>query len=148
MATARPRQRTCAPAGMAHLIHRSNHTRNGNRRQKNFSPNTKELTLSALREISGTSRDPHDLGDDAATASLQESVVFSFCLGLHMSRLKKEADQRKKEVTRDCVGCGDPIPKKRQAAVPWTQLCIACQWEHERTHGIGLSNAATIFNSA
>jgi len=31
-----------------------------------------------------------------------------------------------------CVECGEPVHKKRLAAVPWARHCVVCQELHER----------------
>lgn len=49
-----------------------------------------------------------------------------------------------------CQECGDPIPLKRMAALPWVIHCLYCQKHHERNQPScrsdlsqrGLSNAA------
>ena len=33
------------------------------------------------------------------------------------------------------AGCGDEIPRARRAAVPGCQLCVACQWQQEKSKG-------------
>lgn len=37
--------------------------------------------------------------------------------------------------SRDCVGCGEPIPAKRLRALPAARLCIDCQRETEGEGG-------------
>lgn len=50
-------------------------------------------------------------------------------------RQVREAIKRLQENTfGECVQCGEQIPPKRLAAVPWTPYCIECQELHD-DHG-------------
>ena len=43
---------------------------------------------------------------------------------------KTEADS-----AAECTDCGDAIPAARRRAVPGCQLCVACQWQQEKSKG-------------
>ena len=36
------------------------------------------------------------------------------------------------EAAEDCDDCGEPIPKKRRAALPGVRTCVACQAERDK----------------
>lgn len=38
-----------------------------------------------------------------------------------------------------CIACGHEIQSRRLEALPWTQFCLECQGERERTSGTTLS---------
>lgn len=43
-----------------------------------------------------------------------------------------------------CVGCGDPLPAARQAAMPAARRCIDCQDQAERRQRASAAPRATI----
>ena len=36
------------------------------------------------------------------------------------------------ESAEDCDDCGEPIPKKRRAALPGVRACVSCQTERDK----------------
>ena len=37
------------------------------------------------------------------------------------------------ETAEECDDCGEPIPKKRRAALPGVRTCVACQSERDKS---------------
>ena len=37
------------------------------------------------------------------------------------------------ETAEECDECGEPIPKKRRAALPGVRTCVACQSERDKS---------------
>ncbi len=37
------------------------------------------------------------------------------------------------ESAKDCIDCGEPIPKRRRMALPGTQTCVQCQSGRDAT---------------
>ena len=79
---------------------------------------------------------------DRASHSYQKEHLFKESQNARrMLRLTELALKRVQEgVFGDCVLCAEEINAKRLAAVPWTQYCLNCQEELERSkvsHGEG-----------
>lgn len=59
-------------------------------------------------------------------------------LVVRLEELQEQQRQRKKQrpaaTSRShCAECGEPIPERRQAAIPGVQLCVSCQaWSEKR----------------
>ena len=46
--------------------------------------------------------------------------------------LRARAMMPQGETAEDCDECGEPIPKKRRAALPGVRTCVACQSVRDR----------------
>ena len=44
------------------------------------------------------------------------------------------------ESAEECDDCGEPIPKKRRAALPGVRTCVACQSARDATRRVAGSN--------
>lgn len=74
---------------------------------------------------------------DTATDSYDRE--FSLGLATNAQKILYEIDEALKRIAEkrfgECLGCGKPIPRKRLLAVPYAQLCIACQSDEEKRKG-------------
>ncbi|MBI3664642.1 MAG: TraR/DksA family transcriptional regulator [Acidobacteria bacterium] len=63
---------------------------------------------------------------DQYVTVLNEEIRWRICDAARraLARLEEGAYGR-------CEECGEPISPKRLAAVPWADLCVACQARHE-----------------
>lgn len=81
----------------------------------------------------------HDIGDDIDHASEERDRELYQLLG---ERDRKKLEQIASAIERiddktygECEECGAKISKKRLMALPFTDLCIDCKNEQERTRG-------------
>ena len=70
--------------------------------------------------------------DDQAQISHDEFVSLHLnSMDYGQLRLIEEAlDRLSSGDYGTCLGCEDPIPTKRLAALPWARYCVACQEDH------------------
>ena len=72
--------------------------------------------------------------DDIDRAAQREAEMLADALRDQARRAglagKSEADS-----ATECADCGEEIPAARRAAVPGCQLCVACQWQQEKSKG-------------
>lgn len=72
--------------------------------------------------------------DDIDRAAQREAEMLADALRDQARRAglagKTEADS-----AAECTDCGEEIPTARRRAVPGCQLCVACQWQQEKSKG-------------
>ncbi len=98
----------------------------------------REEILRSLRAIRRDSRSlTSDIPQDTAeqcVAAYSKEFLFEYSSAQHRRlQMVETALGRMDDGTfGQCVACGEKISPKRLQAVPWTQLCVACQEKLER----------------
>jgi DnaK suppressor protein len=89
-----------------------------------------EAEMSSRERDAEATQDPADMAANAYTKELLISM------SANDRRLLEMIDEALKRVESgdygECVNCGEPIPEKRLAAMPWARYCIKCQELQER----------------
>ena len=85
----------------------------------------------------------HEIGDEIDSSVEEQERKLNMLL---QDREREKLEKIEEAILRiendnygDCEECGEPIAKKRLMIVPFTRLCINCQQEEERLHGINIS---------
>jgi len=96
---------------------------------------TRQLLRRAEEEQKGLAGDrPPELGDfcieSAAREYLFERVSQQRRL---LNRIERSLERIRSGTFGECITCDEEIPDKRLNAMPWTEYCLRCQGEHERT---------------
>lgn len=74
--------------------------------------------------------DEEDLADYVAHQGLQSSLdQFSQAV---LDRINRALDRLKAGTYGACVGCSLEIPPERLLALPYAEMCVACQSESEK----------------
>ena len=74
------------------------------------------------------------LADDIDRASAREAEMLADALR-NQARRAGLAGKTAADSAAHCIACGNGIPALRRAAVPGCQLCVACQWQQEKSKG-------------
>jgi len=109
---------------------------------------TKQLLHRTEGEQKGLAGDrPPELGDfcieSAAREYLFERVSQQRRL---LNHIERSLERIHSGTFGECITCGEEIPRKRLDAMPWTEYCLHCQDERERT--TRLSSTVALRSSA
>ena len=72
--------------------------------------------------------------DDIDRAAQREAEMLADALR-DQARRAGLAGKTAADSAAECADCGDAIPAARRRAVPGCQLCVACQWQQEKSKG-------------
>ena len=78
------------------------------------------------------------MSDDVDRAQAREEELLQDALARQTRRARAAQGLPAAEFCGEHLqdwGCGEPIAAARRAAVPGCQLCVACQWQQEKSKG-------------
>ncbi len=99
-------------------------------RRESLVGQVQQAELYSRERDSEATQDPADM---AANAYTKELLVSMSDNDRQLLNLIDEALERMEDSGfGKCVRCGQALPEKRLAAVPWARHCVRCQDLHER----------------
>jgi DnaK suppressor protein len=105
-----------------------------------------EQTIRSLDRLHDETRSidsdsPSDSADQCVL-SLSREALFqqSGERRIMVRRIEAALSRIKKNTFGICIGCGDNINSRRLEALPWTQYCLDCQQDLERSQTLSESN--------
>lgn len=77
---------------------------------------------------------PPEFGDFCTESAAREYVFERVTQQRRLlNRIERALERIHSGTFGECITCGEEIPAKRLNAMPWTEYCLHCQDEHERT---------------
>jgi DnaK suppressor protein len=77
---------------------------------------------------------PPELGDFCVESATREYLFERASQQRRLlNRIERALERIQDGAFGECILCGEEIPRKRLAAMPWTECCLSCQDERERT---------------
>lgn len=95
----------------------------------------KELLRRTEKEQKGLAADrPPELGDFCIELAAREYLFERVSQQRRLlNRIERSLQRIRSGTFGECIRCTQEIPRKRLDAMPWTEYCLQCQNERERT---------------
>jgi len=96
---------------------------------------TKQLLHRTEGEQKGLAGDrPPELGDFCIESTAREYLFERVSQQRRLlNHIERSLERIHSGTFGECITCGEEIPRKRLDAMPWTEYCLHCQDERERT---------------